>query len=419
MTAATNIITLALKTAGVVGVGQTPLAQDLEDCFIALSEMIVNWANERTVAVIPGNLPPFPDMTTDVPFWDNYEAALLWGLTQWIRPLYGMPEDPQVSRLAQVSIGLLQANNKQFQPSPNPGFTATAQQVIYRALRACGRVTDTQSVAVGSQDVQEGFAALVEMLGQWQRKRWLVYSLAELVVVANGAAAYTVGTNGNFDIVRPDRLESAFARLINGGLSVDYPLEVLDDKEDYNLIAFKQLQSFPSLVYYDPAYPTGTAYFWPIPQAGAYELHLFTKTNLQKFSSISDPLLAPPEYVQAMVYNLAVDMGLTFGLDVKPGLVNKARATLNTIRNANLQVPELGMPDGMPRLDRSILGGGWLGGIALPREGGSAGASAFGGQGEFSDKDFGSDFLTYSRGNPSRNGNAPLDEFTLDQNKLQ
>ena len=83
------------------------------------------------------------------------------------------------------------------------------------------------------------------MLAQWQRKRWMVYSLDDVAFTPTGAASYTVGLGGTVNIPRPDRIEAAFVRLTNGAMPVDYPLALLEAREDYNKIALKNLQTFP------------------------------------------------------------------------------------------------------------------------------------------------------------------------------
>src|ERR1700722_5997638 len=42
-----DIVTQALKKAGVLGVGQTPLAEDTNDAFYDLNDMIAQWARKR------------------------------------------------------------------------------------------------------------------------------------------------------------------------------------------------------------------------------------------------------------------------------------------------------------------------------------------------------------------------------------
>lgn len=44
-----DIITLALKEAGVLGVGQTPLAEDANDCFTLLNRMLAQWQQKRWI----------------------------------------------------------------------------------------------------------------------------------------------------------------------------------------------------------------------------------------------------------------------------------------------------------------------------------------------------------------------------------
>src|ERR1700761_4882147 len=47
MATARDFIILALKEAGVLGVGQTPLAEDINDCFVLLNRMLAQWQRRR------------------------------------------------------------------------------------------------------------------------------------------------------------------------------------------------------------------------------------------------------------------------------------------------------------------------------------------------------------------------------------
>lgn len=44
---ARDFIILALKEAGILGVGQTPLAEDVSDCFVLLQRMTAQWQSKR------------------------------------------------------------------------------------------------------------------------------------------------------------------------------------------------------------------------------------------------------------------------------------------------------------------------------------------------------------------------------------
>lgn len=47
MSTVRDLITLQLKDAGIVGVGQTPLEEDMNDAFIRLNQMIGQWATKK------------------------------------------------------------------------------------------------------------------------------------------------------------------------------------------------------------------------------------------------------------------------------------------------------------------------------------------------------------------------------------
>lgn len=271
-------------------------------------------------------------------------------------------------------------------------------ELIRLAMLNAGGVAIADSLY--AEEMYVGLNMLSGLIAQWQRKRWLTWDLAETIVLSSGAASYTVGPTGNFPIARPDAIESAFARLIpsasiagvfvnNGGILtisgsslptspsglgggaywnnggvvsivsgaptttnpgyVDLQLAIVTAREDYNRIALKGMSSVPAGVFYDSAYPVGVLYFWPIPPAATYELHIFTKVTLPAVLDLTTDMTLPPEYVQALMYQMAVMLRPLFGLPSDPGLIGNARASLNAVRIANTQVPSLRMPPGLPR----------------------------------------------------------------------
>jgi hypothetical protein len=242
----------------------------------------------------------------------------------------------------------------------------TAGDLIRFAFRISGVAGVGQSVT--ADDATDALATLGMMLSQWARKRWLVYDLTETVKVSTGATSYSVSSVGDFAIRRPDRIESAFVRLLGntGGTQVDYPLAIIESREDYNSLALKSFTAWPAAVFYDSGWPTGTLHFWPVPAVSAYELHVFTKAMLPVFSALTDTMLdLPPEYLEALVYGLVVRLTMNYGLDPRPAHVAAYRAALNTIRQANTQIPTARMPGGLPGMRRgngsnmAAFIGGW------------------------------------------------------------
>jgi hypothetical protein len=226
-------------------------------------------------------------------------------------------------------------------------MTQTAGDLISFALRTSGIVGVGQTAA--AEDAQTGLELLRDLVAEWQRKRWLVWSLTDVAKTSTGAATYTVATGGDFNTPRPDRIDSAYARLLptQGNLTVDYPLALITSREEYNQIPIKGLPTFPGAVFYESAWPVGVAHFWPVPPPGMFELHLTTKAALPAYAALSDNVGVPPEYMAALIYSLAVELTMNYGLDPKPSLVARMRVALNTMRMANLQPQELGMPSGL------------------------------------------------------------------------
>ena len=224
---------------------------------------------------------------------------------------------------------------------------ATAGDLITLALRTCGVNGVGQSPL--AEDANDSLIYLSSMVAQWQRKRWLVFDDVDVSLVSTGAASYSIGPTGMFAVARPDRLQSAFARILpgSGGAALDLPLALIQSREDYNEIALKSLSTIPIAVFYDSAWPTGTLYFWPIPPASAYELHVTVPGGLPVYVNLTDALNLPPEYIDALIWGLAARLAIAYGMPANPAHVGAYRAALNTIRQANAQISTLDMPAGL------------------------------------------------------------------------
>lgn len=229
-------------------------------------------------------------------------------------------------------------------------MTTTPLQIITQALKKAGVLGVGQTPL--AEDTNDAFDDLNDMLGQWQRKRWLIYHLVDYEVTGTGALFYTVGPGEQFDInPRPDKIESAFFRQLiqSQPNQVDYPLSIIEAREDYNLIALKQLQSFPQYIFYDSGFPIAKVYPWPLIQSNLYSLHITVKDTLSQFTNLTQIIELPLEYMAALKFNLAVRLRQAYQLPADPILVGLAKDALNVIRNANAQIPRLQIPSALIR----------------------------------------------------------------------
>jgi hypothetical protein len=226
----------------------------------------------------------------------------------------------------------------------------TAYNLIALALFDAGILGTGQ--AMTGQDASLALLRLNFMLQEWKAKRWLVYHTVDTGVVSTGAQSYTVGPGGAFNLPdAPDRLEAAFFRQLTQSQpnQIDYPLDLLQSREDYNNIALKQLASFPQNVFYDSSYPLGNVFYWPIPQASIYELHITTKEVLQDIPNPNSPVILPKVYNNAIHWNLAVRYREAYGLAPRPGHVALAKTALSSMRKANTQIARLTLPQDLAR----------------------------------------------------------------------
>jgi hypothetical protein len=229
----------------------------------------------------------------------------------------------------------------------------TPQAIITLALKTSGVLGVGQSAL--AEDSNDVFDVLNGMIGQWNTKRWLIYHLLDKYVTTTGAMSYTVGPGCDFNVPRVDRLEAAFFRQYVSGIPgqtyVDYPLDILQSREDYNQVALKQLTSWPNAIFFDSGNPTGTVYPVPIPlQNGTYELHITIKEHLPQFTSLIQSVNLPDEYTEALWTNLTMRVcGIYPGAVLTPIVEGLAKASIASIRVANTQIPRLGMPRAMVR----------------------------------------------------------------------
>lgn len=221
--------------------------------------------------------------------------------------------------------------------------------LIKRVLKKSGVLGVGQTAS--ADDTQDAFDDLNDMIGQWARKRWLIYHLRDEPLVSAGAQFYTIGPGGDFNIPRPDRLEAAFMRQLymSPSLQTDFPLTVLEAREDYNRVRLKTLTAFSGYVFYDPDYPLGKIYTVPIMPASMYELHITVKQPLNSFVSLVQEVTLPPEYNEAIIYNLACRLRPSYQLPADQQMVVLAETALNVIKNENAQVPLLRLPTALRR----------------------------------------------------------------------
>lgn len=230
------------------------------------------------------------------------------------------------------------------------------QQLLTNALTDSGVIGIDESIE--QPILNRAFTQANWLLAQWARKRWLVYRIQDYSFVSTGAQTYSVGLKQTVDInPRPDRLEYAFLRFLNSGqppqFPVDIPIDIIQSHEDYSRIPVKNIGSIAWRIFYDPVWPVGLLFPWPIPQSGLYELHVGFKVVLPRFASLQDKINFPPEYEAALNWCLARRLRVSYQMPADPTIDALARDALNTLRLANSAVGVLRMPRALRNRNRA------------------------------------------------------------------
>src|SRR5574337_407896 len=243
---------------------------------------------------------------------------------------------------------------------PSSQGTFTVQDVVLSALKKSGIIGLGQSPS--GADVLDATDDLSDMMGQWNVKTWLVFEKLDLGFVADGRdTPYTVGPGGNFNVTqtnndgrtRPDRIEAAYLRILpatnisGSGMPVDQPLTQILSREQYSRVALKKIVAFPKSYFYDTASPLGNLFVYPWPQAHLYETHIIVKNGYPlTLAQNTDLSTLPPAARAALRFCLAQRLRQAYGKGLRPDpeLNKLAKDALTTLRNSQIQVPELKMP---------------------------------------------------------------------------
>lgn len=245
----------------------------------------------------------------------------------------------------------------------------TPVELINLALKQVGVLGVGQTAS--PEDIADAFKILNMMLAQWAVKRNVVHQILDIAPTSGEGAAYldgplpddqvfelgnepaptgptfTVGPGGDYNTRRPAKLVGAYARQLLP-MPIDYPLELLQSMSDYGRIGLKNLVAIPQSVYYDPQFPLGVLHVWPLVMTG-FEVHILVLAPLQRFETPFEDIDLPPEYEEALMYNLAGRLYPMYGMPPDQTVIKLAAASLQTVRMANTQTGKLYMPNSLVR----------------------------------------------------------------------
>ena len=205
----------------------------------------------------------------------------------------------------------------------NTVYNVSRDTIISNALRKLqvlelGTTPDTDTLTNASQ-------ALNNMIKAWQSngiKLWSVNTLTMPLVA--GTSAYTVGPSGTgLATDKPLKITQAWMRNISVTPNIDTPLQVLS-RQEYNILGSKNSSGMVNSIFYDVRNTYGIINLYLNPDTATatnYQLVFVAQVPMQDVptdtsgggSTLSD---FPNEWLQALVWGLADELAIEYGLHI-------------------------------------------------------------------------------------------------------
>lgn len=230
-------------------------------------------------------------------------------------------------------------------------MAATTASVIVRgAFETIGVLgeADVMNAALGA----DGLRRLNLMMRSWSLQNLTIPVTVREVfsLVANQGGPdnpYTIGIGGTFNTQRPptqNALVGAGLILTNTSPAVEIPRAIFTDTM-WEAIQIKALTSggtgIPTGVYYNPTYPLGRIYTWPVPNVGDNDLALYLRKPLTTFATLTTEYDLPDGSEEAIEYNLAVRLAGPYTVPLDQDVRAMARSSLSIMKRANYHLVDL------------------------------------------------------------------------------
>lgn len=211
----------------------------------------------------------------------------------------------------------------------------TARTILNDAFEEIGVYPTSGGENLPNYLAQSGLRRMNRWIDSISNKDLYIYQQKEeSLALTSGQASYTIGSGGDFDTVRPQKiLDSAFIRNTAG--TYDYPVKLIS-MSAYRRLRDKSVSTRPIFMAYNPTFPLGTIYLFRTPDS-ARNLHLISLKQLNSFSDLDTDLTFPPGYERFMVTNVAITLASSRGRSVSPELASDARDAEENVKSRNAQ----------------------------------------------------------------------------------
>lgn len=202
---------------------------------------------------------------------------------------------------------------------------------------------------------------LNQLLDSWNAERDAVYAdVFGSYTLTPSLSPHTIGPTGTFVTAqRPVSIEGANLMI---SATVRNPIDVTRDAAWWFARSVPSLAtSVPTDLYYNPTWPNGALYFWPVPTTTG-PVELWTRQVLAALT-LATVFTMPPAYQEALTLTLAEKIAPAFGVQVTAQTTTAAATARARVFNNNRVIPKLVTRDsGIPgaRGTWNYLTGQWF-----------------------------------------------------------
>ena len=199
--------------------------------------------------------------------------------------------------------------------SGTTSFSVSRDDLIKGALRKIGVVA--QGEVASADQISEASVALNMMVKAWEADGMPLWALrtTPITVTAN-KTSYVIGPSVSSDVVTDKPLKVIQAWNRDPTSKVDIPMRIIT-KQEYAILGNKATTGKPIQIYYEPKIDNGTLYLFPTPAAGdvaTSTIYITYQRPFEDFNSTTDTPDFPSEWIEAIVYGLAVRLASEYGL---------------------------------------------------------------------------------------------------------
>jgi hypothetical protein len=261
-----DIIDSALRTLGVIGIGETPQTEDYTNCSQALNIMIKSWAKKGW------------------PLWTVQDLVI-----------------PMVAGVNVYPIGATAGYVYEVTSTGGTGYTAGTWTATNGTTGTAA--SGTYTVSGGAPDV---FTITVAGTS---------YTTAPTTFTLSGAGtdatitATIVGLTTN----KPVRAMSAYIR---DSLNNDTTLLPIS-KQEYDNQGYKFNSSTPNQYYFDNQLTNANLYVFNVPNVSTSSIYLAVERMFYDMTSSTDNFDFPQEWFQALKWGLTAEIAVEYGVDIQ------------------------------------------------------------------------------------------------------